>query len=336
MIDILKRTFVLGIILITITAVCGCTNTNDVESKDKAIANGEVPNIENNTDIENNKDKENNTDINSTDKSDQDSNQMEYFKKLIKLGSYTEIIRLGGEKRDPKDVVIDKKMTFPEGKVVTIISETPGTTKKFVDIGEDKIKELISEIEKSEVVDSLSVNWSNLDTLGTSIEILLLNTSAEYIRVGIDLNTKNNHMFGIMYEEPKISERHFCLQSEKLTEMIKELSGWRAVSNKELEDIVEAKYIDLQYDENKEFELTPDEIKAIVEVISNSKIKPAEYSSLRNIVIEALCSNGETIHMVWSERWEGLGVEGTHYQIGGKHTKILADILNKYSTLPPK
>jgi hypothetical protein len=332
--NFLKRVTVVVSTLVIMATMCSCNKGRDgSESIDKVSPGVEVTNTKNSPTIESTK---GGNSSEAKNKTEEDSN-LNYFKDLIQLGSYSEIIRLGGEQRDPKDVIIkDGKMTLPEGKVVTLIGTTPGKMKSFINVEKDKVKQLVSEMEKSKVVNSESVGWSLHDTVGATISILLINTSAEYIEIGVDLNGKNIHMFDINYEDPKKRVYNLCIQSEKLTNMIKELTGWKYVSNKDLDDIVKAKYKDLSYDANKEFELTKDEIKVLVDGVSNSTKKTLEYPSPRNIVIEAVKSNGETIHMIWSKEGGGMGIEGVHYQLSNESIKSLNNILTKNSTIPSK
>jgi len=242
--------------------------------------------------------------------------ELSVFQELIKLGSYTENIRLGGEQRDPQNIIFtdEGKMILPEGKVVTILGETEGRLKRFINISEDKIHELIREIENSKVVE-FEPEYSNLlDAVNASAEIILLNTSSEYISLNISLNAKNNHAMIITYE---YGDRNIFkyLQSKKVGELIKEIIGWKEVAISDLNDIVQARVIDISHNPSLEFKLTQEEIDMLINAIPYGVKKVREYDAkYKNIIIEAARENGEIINMIWAPETYGLSIEGVHYE----------------------
>ncbi|MDQ2087114.1 hypothetical protein RBH29_11825 [Herbivorax sp. ANBcel31] len=302
-----KLSFLLIIIILTFSVV-GCNEINNIELEDKSFTNEKdneiVPSTKNPV----------------SDKVPSSSQ----FQELISFGSYTDIIRLGGEHRDSNDVVFnDDKLILPEGKLITVLGETAGILKRFIDVDEDNIRQLIREIENAKVVDSETVKYNFQETIDGSIDIVLINTSAEYIRLSIYLNSKNNHSIQIVHEntngEDTIIGKYpdlLYLHSEKLGDLIKDIIGWKFITNKDLNNILHVNVRNISNESDVEFELTEEEIKIFIDTIASyPAMLPREYSSAyKNVIIEAITDEGKTINMIWAPNGGGLGIEGVHYQ----------------------
>jgi hypothetical protein len=122
----------------------------------------------------------------------------EWAKESIQIGTFENIIRLGGSYRDRVDVIENDTLIFPEGKVVTFIAHNQTNAFK-VDYTRDEMKEFIALLEESSI--ESDVHLESKELMGI---ILLLNTSAKYLDIKIYRYTSEIYKLYIGYEKEDV------------------------------------------------------------------------------------------------------------------------------------
>lgn len=272
----------------------------------------------------------------SIDKDNINFNIPDNISKRISLGSYDEIIRLGGSQRDPKKIIFrDRLMVLPEGKVVTLTSKTNGTLERFINITSEEVKELVSIIESSEIIDEEQIKKNVNQKLGAEINLIILNTSAEFIHISIIASNDNIHWLRIYNEDPKKDMTNLCIQSEALTDKIKKLSEWKTFSNSDIVRATKVTGIDYYNNLNKEFELSDDEVELLKSAIKEAKPTVLESGCPFDLSFVVTLDNGEVIHMLWADDSCGfIGIEGSAYKVSESYIKQINEMLNIKSSTP--
>jgi len=246
----------------------------------------------------------------------------EYYKEIFSLGSYDEIIRIGGKFGDSPKVDTSKKVIFPEGKIVTATTKTSGTREKFLDMPINIVKDMLSTIENKSVTIQKTIKSFDY-LLGANLTLILLNTSGDYIPVHIQLGKNHNHQISVW--DDKFSEndstKHYFFYSPEFTKIIKKLSGWCKVSDDDFNDISSATCTTTASPRNgkeKTRVLSKKEIQIIIEAAKtkNKILEPLESSCPFDKFVELTTKDGTVIHISWANDSCGrIGIEGQMFTI---------------------
>lgn len=249
------------------------------------------------------------------------------FSEFIALGSYGEFIRLGGSQRDSERVeTVDNKVVFPEGMLITLIGKTSGTVNRFIEIEPDEAKGFILHIEESPIVKEEDAVNPNRYQIGAEINCVLLNAAGEYIGVKVIPFSDGINRVLIWYQKDSFEESSFYTYSEALTELIKELTGWKLVEPDTLNSIIKGKCRNINT--KTEYSFDNKELKELVNAVINGKATDADWKCPFDISIELTLENGETVNMLWCGDNNGvIGVEGSMYELSKEYTDRLCKLL---------
>lgn len=249
------------------------------------------------------------------------------FSEFIALGEYGEFIRLGGSQRDSERVeIVDNKVVFPEGMLITLIGKTSGTVNRFIEIQPNEANAFLLHIEESPIIKDEDAVNPNRYQIGAEINCVLLNASGEHIGVKVIPFSDGMNRVSIWYQKDSFEESGFYTYSEALTEQIKELTGWKLVEQDTLKSTIKGKSRNINT--RTEYNFNNEELNNLVNAVISGKVTDVDWKCPFDISVELTLKNGETVNMLWCGDINGIiGVEGSMYELSKEYTDRFCGLL---------